>query len=246
MIKKVLKVIGVSVIFLVGAVQAAPFETSNDVMNQMTNDDNKPLVIFVKSYADSYSERQAAFIRTYGQNIIAINKNLVQVQDEIVKKYNVKDEDGDDSGDKIVDNKDFNSSREAYDLNKIITEKKKTKNDLIIQYFKKEVQTYKDFITKLDDIDVNPKTKLGFKNNIQPLTKIFVNDIPQNISISIRKEDEMMKDQNPIVTLRMQKLLDISYVSMLDKMNQSLDLAMTNALLKSLAATPKVHKDPIK
>jgi len=246
MIKNILKILGASTLLLVGNAYAVAFDTSSDVMTQMVNDDNKTLVVFVQRYTNAYKERQSNFIRAYGKEIIDINKKLVSVQDEILKKYNIKDEDGDDSGDKIVDNKDFNSSREAYDLNKIIAEKKKTKNDLIIQYFKKEVETYKEFLTKVDDLDIPPKTKLIFKGNIQPLTKIFVNDIPQNISISIRKEDEMMKDQNPIVTLRMQKLLDISYVSMLDRMNQSLDMAMTNALLKSLVATPKIHKDPIR
>jgi len=44
----------------------------------------------------------------------------------------------------------------------------------------------------------------------------------------------------------MQRLLDLSYVSMLDDMNQSLDMVMTDALLKSLTATPRLHTDPIK
>lgn len=244
--KNIIRVLALLPILAISSVNAIPFDTSSDVMQQMVNEENKPLVKLVSSYTNAYKERQSLFIKDYGKTIITLNKKLVDVEKSIVTKYNVKDEDGDEGGDRILDNKDFDSSRESFDLNKILAEKKKIKNELIIQYFKKEVQVYKAFINDIDSLQVSPKIKMSFKINSQDLTKKFVNQIPQNISISIRKENDLMKDQNPIVTLRMQRLLDLSYVSMLDDMNQSLDMVMTDALLKSLTATPKLHTDPIK
>jgi len=224
---------------------AIPFDNSLSVMNEMKNDENKELVAYVQKYTNDYAKRQSDFIKTYGKSLTDVNRRFDRLQNDINSNYNIKDEDGDIDQSKIIDKQQFETTRESFDLNKILEEKKKIKSDLIIKYFKKEVESYKTFVSSIDKVQVSLKTKGIFKQNLQQVTKTFTTDIPQNISQSLSNETNMMNVQNPLVVMEMQKILDISYASMFDFMNNALDMNLSNALINSLAATPKIHRDPI-
>lgn len=228
------------------AFAAEPFIVSRSIMKEMASESNKNLVAYTSQYINSFNKRQNAFIKEYGSNMMAINKNLKRVQDDIYKEYNIKDEDGDYGSETIANIEEFNKSTRAVDLNKFINQKREKKKELIIKYFKSEVENYKIFLSNVDKVDVSVKIKQKFKDNLKNLTPVFVNDIPQNINQSLSNEKNIMNGQNPITLLKLQNQIDIGYVSMLDFINNKIDNQLSNSLLKSMVAEPQIKRDPIK
>lgn len=225
---------------------AQPFIASKSIMNQMQNDENKDLVNYTTQYLNDLSKRQGAFIKQYGSSMTAINKNLKRVQDDIYQEYNIKDSDGDNGNETITNIEEFNKSTRAVDLNKFLNQKREKKKELIIEYFKNEIEKYKTFISGVDKLKVPVKTKQTFQENLSLLTKSFITDVPKNINQSLANEKIIMDGQNPITLLKLQNPIDISYVSMLDNINNTIDNNLSEALMKSLISTPKIHRDPIK
>lgn len=234
-------------ILFTGNVYAAqPFIASKAIMTQMKNDENQDLVNYTNQYLIDVSKRQAVFIKNYGSSMMNINKNLKRVQDDIYNQYNIKDSDGDNANESIIDAEEFNKSTRAVDLNKFLNQKREKKKELIIAYFRNEIEKYKIFISGVSKLKIPIKTKELFQNELSNLTKSLINDVPKNINETLANEKVIMAGQNPITLLKLQNPIDISYVSMLDNINNVIDNNLSEALIKSLAATPKIHRDIIK